>query len=134
MSRTINTIVIHCAATGGDVDIETVRRWHVDDNGWSDVGYHHLIRFNGQVEKGRDHEVAGAHARGYNEHSLGICLAGGLNPKEGYTAAQWKALEGLCRDLLEEYPIDKVIGHNQVDTTGKTCPNFSVEHWSSTLI
>ena len=128
---TIDTIIIHCAATGGDVDAETINEWHLQ-RGWSMIGYHHVIRFDGTVQVGRLHRQVGAHCRGHNKTSIGICLAGGKNPNQGYTSAQWFSLADLCRELMNMYEIATIAGHNDF-TYAKTCPNFDVKHWSSTL-
>ena len=72
-------IVIHCADTYETMDIgaEDIRKWHVEERGWSDIGYHKVIRRDGTVETGRDIDVSGAHAAGFNSVSIGVCLVGG---------------------------------------------------------
>ena len=67
-------VVIHCADTPDDrdVDMATIKKWHVDERGWSDIGYHFVIRRNGLVEAGRDIKLSGAHARQVNGTSVGI--------------------------------------------------------------
>ena len=69
-------IVIHCSATkpSMDVDAETIRNWHVNERGWRDIGYHKVIKRNGDVEDGRDVRDSGAHAAGYNSKSVGVCM------------------------------------------------------------
>ena len=49
-------IVIHCADTpdNRDVDMATIKKWHTEERGWDDIGYHFVIRRNGLVEAGRD--------------------------------------------------------------------------------
>ena len=75
-----DSIIIHCAATKKSMDIgyKEIREWHVDQNGWDDVGYHYIIRRNGKLEKGRPEEYSGAHAPSHNSRSIGICLVGGM--------------------------------------------------------
>ena len=122
--RLIDTIVAHCADTPADMDIgvEAIRRWHVDERHWDDVGYHYVIRRNGDIEPGRPLEVPGAHVKGHNAHSIGICLVGG---KGGFnfTIAQVRAARILIRGLLIEFPHAAVCGHRDLDPN-KTCPNF----------
>ena len=57
-------IVIHCAATKASMDIgaSEIKKWHVDDNGWDDIGYHYIIKRGGLVEVGRPEAFQGAHA------------------------------------------------------------------------
>lgn len=129
-------IIIHCSATkpSRNVDIKDIDRWH-REQGWRMVGYHFLIRRDGTTQEGRGLMEGGAHAKGYNDCSIGICLAGGVSeadgvtPEENYTRAQWEALEILVSTLKEEhFPEAEVIGHNDVDS-GKACPCFSVKSW-----
>lgn len=85
--RKINDLIVHCAATYDtmDIGVKEIRKVHVDENGWKDIGYHFVIRRDGTVEKGRDVSVIGAHVLNHNANSIGICLAGGLSKKDGKT-------------------------------------------------
>ena len=56
-----------------DIGLNEIRKWHLD-LGWRDVGYHYIIRRNGEVELGRSIRDTGSHARGYNHKSVGLCL------------------------------------------------------------
>jgi len=126
-------IVIHCAATKASMDIgaEEIRNWHVNDNGWRDIGYHKVIRRNGVVENGRDLRDTGAHAAGYNHKSVSVCMVGGMaednSAEANFTAQQWTALKSLVRELKAEYPETNVIGHNEISE--KECPSFDVQKW-----
>lgn len=126
--RQINRIIIHAADTPADMDIgaDTIRRWHVKERGWSDIGYHFVIRRSGLVETGRLIEEQGAHVRGENEDSIGICLVGG-RPDCNFTFAQYVAMLDLIGDLAHRYniPLVAVSGHRDWDS-GKTCPTFDV--------
>ena len=105
--RKINWLVIHTAATrpSMDIGVKEIRQWH-KAKGWSDIGYHYVIRRDGRVEKGRPESRVGAHVAGYNRDSIGICLVGGVSenlvPENNYTEAQWKALEELLHKLATE--------------------------------
>ena len=129
----VKRIIIHCTATkpDQDVDDETVKRWHLD-RGWDDIGYHNLIRRDGSIQYGRAYDEQGAHVRGYNAESLGVCLVGGLDPSgahvANYTPAQWAALDRLVAWLQIMWPYSAVQGHNQLDS-GKSCPCFPVPEW-----
>lgn len=128
--RTINTVFVHCAASRGDVDAQTIDEWH-KARGWNGIGYHWVIRQNGRCEPGRPISEVGAHAKGWNSNSVGICLAGGYGGAVDFTAAQWKALEQLVKDLVREHDIQKIMGHNEV--SDKSCPNFSVACWAKSF-
>ena len=124
----IKSIVIHCADTPANMDIgvEEIKRWHLD-RGWRDVGYHYVIRRNGEVEQGREEHVPGAHVAGHNEGSIGVCLVGG-KPDANFTKEQWKALEALVEYLTRKYPKAAVMGHRDLDS-GKACPCFDAKAW-----
>lgn len=127
--RVIDLIVVHCAATKGDVSAATIRKWHTEDRGWRDIGYHFVIRKSGNIELGRPLEDSGAHVAGRNKTSIGICLAGGYGGICDYTPAQWRSLEILVGGLLSMFPGARVAGHNEF-TKSKTCPNFNVKEWA----
>ena len=130
----VRYIVIHCAATkpAMDVGVEEIRSWHLR-RGWFDVGYHWIIRRDGTVEDGRPHDRPGAHARGVNHISLGICLVGGVaengEPENNFTDDQWDALAGLVKGLKVAHPDAEVLGHRDLPNVNKACPSFDVREW-----
>lgn len=145
--RIINLIVIHCTASanGKPVSRETVDQWH-KARGFQGIGYHWLIQPDGTVDRGRLEETPGAHAKGFNAHSIGVCLVGGIGGPDRqnpglYTRAQWEALRLLVLELLERYPTARVVGHRDLspDLDGdgevepnewlKLCPAFPVAAW-----
>jgi N-acetylmuramoyl-L-alanine amidase len=120
MMRKINEIILHCSDSEiGDVDM--IREWH-KDRGWSDIGYHYVILPDGTVEQGRDICKIGAHCKGHNASSIGICMIGVSHFKE----EQFLSLINLIQDLIKTYDIKSIVGHNFYDKK-KTCPNFNVE-------
>ena len=129
--REINKIIIHCSATreGQDVSVDTIRRWHVVERGWSDIGYHYVIGLDGSIEKGRLNNVQGAHTKGHNKNSLGICYIGGcdkdMNPKDTRTDEQKRSFLILLEGLKSIYPKAKIHGHNEFSS--KACPSFDVK-------
>ena len=129
--RKVDLVVVHCLATpeGRDVHINEVRRWHVEERGWSDVGYHWLVTLDGSIEKGRNETKSGAHAKGYNSTSIGVAYVGGVDanmkPKDTRTDAQKMALHCLIEDIRGRYPKAEVIGHR--DVSSKDCPSFDAK-------
>lgn len=129
--RQITKIIWHCSATkeGQDVSMEAIRDWHVTGNGWSDIGYHYVIELDGRVREGRPVERVGAHVKGENGRSIGICYVGGIDasetPKDTRTPAQKTALYELTTDLLERFPGATIHGHNEF--AAKACPSFNVQ-------
>jgi len=143
--KTIDTIIIHCSATreGKDFRAADIERWH-REQGFAMIGYNFVVDLDGTVEVGRPLSMTGAHCKGWNDRSIGICYVGGLDengkPKDTRTLAQKKALAETVQNLMEVYPtIVRVIGHRDTspDLNGdgkitpnewiKACPCFDVQ-------
>jgi len=128
--RQINKIIVHCSATreGQDISVETIRKWHVEGRGWTDIGYHFYIDIHGDIYKGRDIAKIGAHTKGYNRNSIGICYAGGVEsdgktPKDTRYDCQKESLLAVLRTLKAMYPNADIHSHN--DFANKACPSFN---------
>lgn len=127
-------LIVHCAATPPDMDIGAaeIRRWHTENNGWRDIGYHLVIRRSGSLEVGRQLDDTGAHTAGMNSRSVGICLIGGVDdkgqPADNFTAAQRVTLDAALRMLVKAYPGAVVRGHR--DFANKACPSFDAMEWA----
>ena len=133
----VQKLIVHCSATRPDQDIgaSEIDRWH-KNKGWSEIGYHYVIKKDGVLEEGRSRLRAGAHARGFNYKSLGICLVGGLGSDGGiqegvdsYTPAQMTTLRSLLRNLKMSHPKAEVLGHRDLPNVAKACPCFDVQQW-----
>lgn len=129
-------LVLHCSATRPvqDIGVSEIRKWH-KDKGWTDIGYHFVIRRDGRVEKGRPVGEIGAHVAGHNHYSVGICLVGGIDndsfqPQDNFTRAQWSALKALIKDLRLKYPNTKIVGHRDFPGVNKACPCFEAKAWA----
>ncbi len=138
--RKVDKIVIHCSdSLFGDV--KQIRKWH-KERGWDDIGYHYVIgnayptsnsyKFqlpefwnDGKIEEGRAIEIAGAHARGFNRTSIGICLIG----KRCFSFQQFESLKTKLDELSESFPEIQLYGHYELNTLkgkSKTCPNIDM--------
>lgn len=131
--KTTDYIIIHCAATrpSMNTDIKDIDRWHRERN-FRSVGYHYFIRRDGLLQTGRPLMESGAHAVGYNERSIGVCMAGGVaedgkTPENNFTPAQWATLRGIVSALTRTFPQARVIGHR--DVANKVCPSFDAKAW-----
>lgn len=128
--RQIDGIVIHCTATKPDVDwtAADVRNVH-KKKGWSDIGYHYLIRLDGRIELGRDVDIIGAHVEGHNAHTIGVCYVGGLDrngkPYDTRTENQKASLLSLLMMLRKTYPKAVIKGHRDYPNVKKACPCFN---------
>ena len=130
--RKIDMVVVHCSATkpSQDIDSETIRQWHLE-RGWSDIGYHYVIKRNGEIEEGRPINKAGAHAKGFNGPSIGICLVGGINESgksdANFTVEQYSALKKFLDDFSGKFPGSSLWGHRDLPGVSKDCPCFDVQ-------
>ena len=88
--RNIDSIIVHCSATkaGQDFTAADIDCWH-RERGFNGIGYHYVIRLDGKLEKGRDVSLAGAHCRGWNERSVGICYIGGVDENGRFIRLLW---------------------------------------------
>ena len=142
--RKINLIVIHCSATREDRtltpgDLEVMHR----RRGFNGTGYHYYIRKDGTTVLTRPIERVGAHVKGWNAHSIGVCYEGGLNrkgqPADTRTPTQKATIRQLVHQLKELFPGSRVCGHRDLspDLNGngeiepeewmKACPCFDAE-------
>ena len=127
--RIINKIVIHCADTPKGVyfNVDDIRKWHVEERGWSDVGYHYIILLDGTIEKGREDNINGAHVQGHNSSSIGICYIGGGNGEDTRTTAQKASLVHLISVLRRIHTTAEVFGHRDFKGVTKACPCFDAQ-------
>lgn len=137
----VTTLVIHYSATPIErdftiLDIDEMHR----QRGFKEVGYHFFIRKDGTVEKGRDLSQPGrfeqgAHSKGENDESIGICYEGGVRsgaPNVGFdsrTEAQKMSMEALVLELLDRFPSAVVKGHRDMPGAATQCPGFNATAW-----
>ena len=139
--REIHEVIVHCASTRpnwmaentGEERVSEIRRWHVEDNRWSDIGYHYVIDRDGKTYPGRPITRIGAHVKGHNKGTIGVCLIGGHGAAatdsfaDHFTDVQARSLRGLIAGLSETYRIERISGHNEYSNKG--CPGFYVPDW-----
>ena len=132
--RKIDLFVIHCSATREDrcfteYDLDTCHR----RRGFNGPGYHFYIRKDGRIVSTRPIERVGAHARGFNARSIGICYEGGLDreghPKDTRTPEQKHSMRVLVRTLLTDYPGCEVCGHRDLSTDLNGNGEIEPEEW-----
>jgi len=134
-TRKINYIVVHCSATiqGQYFDVFDINQWHKEaPKYWSGCGYHYVLNLDGSISIGRDVDCEGAHVKGHNSDSIGICLIGGLDkdrqPKENsFTKDQMLFLRDLVEELKKLYPDAEVLGHRDFEGVKRACPCMEVK-------
>lgn len=127
--RSINEIIVHCTANTATskISLQDIRNFHIQKRGFKDIGYHFVIFADGRVEKGRRVQIAGAHCKGHNSHSIGIAYIGGIlkdgTPSDTRTPEQKTAIIKLIKELKQAYPgISRISGHREYSS--KPCPCF----------
>lgn len=112
-------IILHHSGVSSSHTAEDVHRWH-QKRGWAGIGYHYFITKDGEVFEGRPHNTVGAHTRGHNKESIGVCFEGNFD-KEELTKQQEHAAVELLTQLRNAYPQAQLRRHNNF-TLNKTCP------------
>lgn len=117
-------IILH-HAEASHASVEDVNQWHLN-NGWTGIGYNYYIRKDGTIWRGRPEWAVGAHAKGHNDKSIGICCEGAYMT-ETMPAAQLAALKDLLRDIMSRYGSLKLLRHKDVNETDCPGVNFPWE-------
>ena len=125
--RVITLLVVHCSAVTPD---QSSSYAHIDtwqrQRGWKfGIGYHYVIRRNGDIEPGRPEWMVGAHCLNHNKYSIGVCYEGGLDargqPADTRTDEQKASMRKLLTELHSRYPRAVIVGHHDLDPQ-KPCP------------
>lgn len=121
--RDVDRVFVHCSASDSPAhdDIAVIRDWHVNGNGWDDVGYHYFIRKDGTVEAGRPLNKTPAAQGGNNTATIAICLHGLEKPR--FTKAQFRSLIALAEEIDTAYS-GMISFHGHTEVSAKSCPVF----------
>ncbi len=129
-------LAIHHTVSGASDparQLRGIQRYHMDTNGWCDVGYHFLVGQDGRVYEGRPLELLGAHVGSNNTGNIGIsyigCFhtsgCGGLGPTRP-TDASIEVGGRLVGTLARLYGVTldstRVKGHGQHAGQSTSCP------------
>lgn len=130
----VRFIVIHCSATRHDRDYTVEQMLHDHKAlGFRTVGYHFYIRKNGLLTRHRGLLEVGAHVRGLNRCSIGICYEGGLDaegrPADTRTPEQKAQLVDLLQKLHRLFPQALIVGHCELSGVKKACPCFACSEY-----
>jgi N-acetylmuramoyl-L-alanine amidase len=132
----VKFIVVHCSATrpSSDIGKAEITRMHLE-RGFFEIGYHAVIRRDGRVEEGRAIDKPGAHAAGFNQKSVALCMVGGVTendikvPENNFTPAQFASMRKVVAEWQRMFPHAKVLGHRDLPADKpipKACPCFDV--------
>lgn len=120
-------VVIHHSATadGPTLSWNAIHDYHVNHNGWSDIGYHAGIERVGEKYVcifGRPDVLPGAHTIGENGRSLGFVFVGDYDIAEpSHVMLRYASRRVLAPWLLRHgLGVDALVPHNHF--AHKTCP------------
>lgn len=125
-------IILH-HAEASHASVEDINQWHLE-RGWAGIGYNYYVRKDGTIWRGRPEWAVGAHAKGHNDKSIGICCEGAYMV-ETMPAAQLAALKDLIRDIMSRYGKLKLLRHmdvNETDCPGVNFPWAEVQRYADT--
>lgn len=138
-------LVVHYSATPVERDVSSadIDAMH-KARGFKSIGYHYYIRKSGAVEIGRDLSQPGrfemgAHSKGENAVSIGVCYEGGVTsaaPNKGFdsrTPQQIATMVRLLNELQERFPGAVILGHRDMPGAATQCPGFDVRSWWDTV-
>lgn len=141
-NREVTEVVVHHTDTYEDQNInyDDVYKWHVEDRGFKDVGYHFLILRNGDLQVARPISQTGAHClKGHNRYSIGIAFVGGIvgsGKKRGsqrssstFRPEQWETFKAFMRAFYSVHPGGQAFGHVDIDPERRSDPNFDVQRY-----
>lgn len=123
-------VCIHHSATkdSGTSSWEAIRKYHLNVNGWSEIGYHfgvEIVNYSPVIRIGRSVDRSGAHAVGLNDTHLGICIVGNFDASQP-RADVLNQLSVLISDLamIHGFEIDESVVKYHRDVANKTCPGM----------
>ena len=137
----VDEIVLHCSDTRPDwmqvnsfnERFRELRRWHMVDRHWSDIGYHWVIDRDGEILPGRAETTIGAGVMGHNAGVIHICMLGGHGSAETdrfrdhFTERQSRSVLSMIGNISGRTRITRISGHNE--WAAKACPGFHVPTW-----
>ena len=123
--RKIKFIVVHVSDSPDsrtDIDAAEIRRWHMNGNKWSDIGYHKVITKQGLIEEGRPEERIPSSVKGHNKYSLAVCWVGRYSINIEQLRSLRSQLQAWCLQYKLD-PLKDILFHNMLDKN-KSCPNL----------
>lgn len=123
--RGIRRVIVHHSASPRSTTVADIDAWH-RDRGFARIGYNFVILGDGTLVPGRGAAAVGAHAKGHNADSIGICVVGDNTKREhAWSEAQWTTLESLLDILRGAAPKVELLRHCDVNPATE-CPGTSL--------
>ncbi|MEZ4252077.1 MAG: N-acetylmuramoyl-L-alanine amidase [Polyangiales bacterium] len=137
LNTTKTRMAIHHTVTAGMGDptgiLRGIQAYHMDSNGWCDVGYHFLMSIDGRMWEGRELNFLGAHVANNNTGNIGVSFMGcfhtsscsSLPPNQPPDVMVQNAAR-LVSELGRLYGIEPnattVLGHRDHPGASTACP------------
>ena len=126
----IQKLVVHHSASNSATTKKTdIEKWH-KQRGFSQIGYHKVIEGNGNIVNGRSELIQGAHAKGANHASLGVCVVGNFETSAP-SPIQVNALVTVLTDWCKTHKLSatSIYGHFNVPggSTKTSCPGKNLK-------
>lgn len=124
--RSIHSIVVHHSASGKPTTPQQITAWH-KDRGFTAIGYHAVIWKTAtgawRLSAGRPESQVGAHCKGFNTGTIGVCVTGNYE----VDTLEPEAVQILTSLLIEwcikhNVQSDRIYGHREKGDTPTACP------------
>ena len=131
--RRIDEVIVHhtwsptAAQYRGIETVRNVRRYHMEERGWSDNGYHVMIGPDGKIFMCRPLSRAGAHTEGHNAHSVGVAFIANFDEEEPEEYGGMDTGLRVVAELLERFHLESRDIHFHREFAPKTCPGTKLQ-------
>jgi hypothetical protein len=122
-----NAHITHYSAGPPDQTVRAIQNFHMDSNGWPDIGYNWLVDRNGTIYEGRiyNYDAIGTHAANNNTRSIGTCFIG--RDGDVTSAAKYAIREIYDEAVRRAGRALQMLGHRDVNST--ECPGNNLWTW-----
>ena len=124
----VKYLVVHCSGSPCNRPFTVEGLIKTGKERFGQASYHYYVRRNGSIIPILPESVRGVHAVGYNHCSIAVCYEGGLDANgeaaDTRTELQKHALYELLKQLREDYPQARIIGHRELPGVHKDCPCY----------
>lgn len=132
-SKTKGVVLHHTTGSNlGSADcaewVRNIQRYHMDTNGWDDIGYHVLVCRHGDRYQGRPLGVLGAHVAGHNTANVGVCAMGDGRRADNVTDALLVGLDKAYEDA-RGWAGHKLTPRTHGQLAATACPGGVLTAW-----
>lgn len=118
---------VHHSGANPNQSIQEIQNYHMDRNGWVDIGYNWLVRPNGDIYEGRGWLKVGAHVAGHNTEAVGVCVVG--NYEHTAPSAAVKASLAYLYGEATRLKGGKLEVHTHRQYAPTACPGDKLHAW-----